>query len=232
MILLLLRRRGERDRFTNHAHRRRWELLQWNNARAKRVSETWHRRNGSATAVAAATASDSHPPAGRGGKKTWARTRRRWKYINDVAATLGLSTVADCNMAVAAADGRWSARAKIIKSEPTTTNPFRAPRTTTTTTAMRPPARPRSCRWRPRSSISALRRASAELYIFNYIIGYYYIICLKIILVRARADSFFGIHSAQCLPDNKQYGFFFLLFTRSIRPPCSTRVYFCIVYTI
>lgn len=63
---------------------------------------------------------------------------------------------------------------------------------------------------------------------FQLYYRYYYIICLKIILIRARADRFFGIHSAQCLPDNKQYGFF-LLFTRSIRPPCSTRVYFCIV---
>lgn len=136
--------------------------------------------------MAAATPSSSHRPPGRGGKKTWVRTRRRRKYVNDVAATLGRATVADCNTVVAAADGRWSARAKIIKSKPTTTNPFRAPRTTTTTTAMRPPARPRSCRRRPRSSISARRRARAELYFFNYIIEYYYIICLKIILTADR----------------------------------------------
>uniref|UniRef100_A0A2S2PEY5 Uncharacterized protein n=1 Tax=Schizaphis graminum TaxID=13262 RepID=A0A2S2PEY5_SCHGA len=67
--------------------------------------------------------------------------RRRRKYVNDVAATttttttLGratTTTVADCETAVAAADGRWSARAKKIKSKPTTTNPFRTPRTATT----------------------------------------------------------------------------------------------------
>jgi len=166
-------------------------------------------------------ASGSHRPAGRGGKKTWARTRRSRKYVNDVAATLGHATVADCNTVVAAADGRWSARAKIIKSKPTTTNPFRAPRTTTTTTAMRPPARPSSCRRWPRSSISARRRARAELYIFNYIVEYYYIICLKIILA---ADRFFGMRNVYRTINNMVF-FYYLHAPHAHPAPCLYTLY-------
>jgi len=185
-----------------------------------------------------ATSSCSHPPAGRGGKKSWARTRRRRKYVNDVAATLGRAMVADCNTAVAAADGRWSACAKIIKSKTTTTNPLRAPRTMATTTAMGPRARPHRVRVGgsrgPRSRHGVARAPSSTFSIILQKTEYYYniyiFICLKIKLVRACANVrqlcfFFGIRGTQCLPDNKQY-FFFLLFTQSTRPFCTTRVNF------